>query len=832
MTDKIQRKKPEILAPAGSIESVRAAVNAGCDAIYIGGSRFGARAYADNPQGDDMREVIRYCHRYGVKVYMTVNTLLKPEELADSLYDYIAPYYLEGLDAAIVQDVGVMRFLHRHFPGLDLHASTQMTLTMGESASVLKPYGVTRIVPARELSLPELADMRRETGLELEIFVHGALCYCYSGQCLFSSMLGGRSGNRGRCAQPCRQLYQCEDGRGAGYLLSPREHCSLEHIGDLMEIGVDSLKLEGRMKRPEYVALTTAMYRKYVDLYDKLGRTDYEQYLACHQSEWQEDVRKLAELYNRQGFTSGYMEGRSGVPYAVPKGKGDMIADLRPNHGGVQVGTVTAVDPHTATYRLERDVHAQDVVEFRDGKQRTSYEYTIGEGRRKGELVKTRYLKGSRIRKGDSVYRTKDAGLLEEIREHYLSEDAKLTVSMHFEAAEGETMKLCAAFQGEDREASFLLEGDICQKAQKSAAEEESIRRILCQTGGTVFRCSNCRVKLTGELFIPVGAVKRLRREVLAGLLEKLEASEYDRHIGKPLTEINNGQPESEMYAEPMHPEHVAGQSGSKDPERIVVSVLYDWQAQKAIDDPGVDDIYLRTEQMDDSELRRLIRKGAASGKNMYLMMPLIFREAVYRSEQQKLSRGDSIYRMSELTGYVIRNMESFVFLTKEAGIAAERVITDANLYTANNEALSWWQDQGVKHCTVPLELTGQECQELSTSVDMEAVIYGYISLMVSAQCVHRHQKGCQKKNGGGQLLWMQDAKKRTFVVLNCCKYCYNIIYHGEPLCLDEERQQYRKCGIKRFRYDFTIETPQEMTDVLKGRFPEGQKGHFYDPVQ
>ncbi|WP_455056815.1 U32 family peptidase [Jutongia sp.] len=823
MTDKMQRRKPEILSPAGSIESVRAAVNAGCDAIYIGGSRFGARAYADNPQGDDMREVIRYCHRYGVRVYMTVNTLLKPEELEDSLYDYIAPYYLEGLDAAIVQDVGVMRFLHRHFPGLDLHASTQMTLTMGESAGVLEPYGVTRIVPARELSLPELADMRRETGLELEIFVYGALCYCYSGQCLFSSMLGGRSGNRGRCAQPCRQFYQCEDGRGAGYLLSPREHCSLGHIGELMEIGVDSLKLEGRMKRPEYVALTTAMYRKYVDLYDKLGRTDYEQYLECHESEWQEDMRRLAELYNRQGFTSGYMEGRSGVPYAAPKGKGDMIADLRPNHGGVQVGTVTAVDAHTATYRLERDVHAQDVVEFRDGKQRTSYEYTIGEGRRKGELVKARYLKGSRIRKGDGVYRTKDAGLLEEIRKHYLAEDAKIAVSMRFEAAEGQTMKLCAVFQGEGREISFLLEGDVCQKAQKSAAEEESIRRILCQTGGTAFTCSDCQVKLTGELFIPVGAVKRLRREVLAGLSEKLEASEYDRHIEKPsehLTEESDGRLENAMFAQ------------QRCTERTVVSVLYDWQAQMAIDAPGVDDIYLRTEQMDDSELRGLIRKGAASGKNMYLMMPLIFREAVYRLEQQKLSCGDSIYRMPELTGFVIRNMESFAFLTKEAGIAAERIITDANLYTANNEALSWWQDQGVKHCTVPLELTGQECQGLSTPVDMETVIYGYIPLMVSAQCVHRHQKGCQKKNGGGQLLWMKDAKKRAFVVLNCCKYCYNIIYHGDPLCLDEERQQYRKCGIKRFRYDFTIETPQEMTDILKGRFPKGQKGHFYDPVQ
>ena len=204
-SEKVQLKKPEILSPAGSIESVRAAVNAGCDAIYIGGSRFGARAYADNPQGDQMAEVIRYCHRYGVKVYMTVNTLLKEHELQQDLYDYIRPYYLEGLDAVIVQDVGVMNYLHRYFPDLEIHASTQMTLTMGESTELLEPYGVTRIVPARELTLQELVQMRQSTGLEIEVFVHGALCYCYSGQCLFSSMLGGRSGNRGRCAQPCRR---------------------------------------------------------------------------------------------------------------------------------------------------------------------------------------------------------------------------------------------------------------------------------------------------------------------------------------------------------------------------------------------------------------------------------------------------------------------------------------------------------------------------------------------------------------------------------------------------------------------------------------------------
>ena len=195
-------KLPEVLAPAGSLEGLYAAVNAGCDAVYIGGSRFGARAYADNPGEDDMIKAIEYCHLHGVKIYMTVNTLLKEMELFNGLYNYMKPYYEAGLDAAIVQDTGVMLMLHKWFPDLELHASTQMTITMGKSASVLKKYGVTRIVPARELTIRELEAMREDTDLEIEVFVHGALCYCYSGQCLFSSMLGGRSGTRGRCAQP------------------------------------------------------------------------------------------------------------------------------------------------------------------------------------------------------------------------------------------------------------------------------------------------------------------------------------------------------------------------------------------------------------------------------------------------------------------------------------------------------------------------------------------------------------------------------------------------------------------------------------------------------
>ena len=202
----------ELLAPAGSYESLRAAVNAGADAVYIGGSRFGARAYADNPDEDALLDGIRYCHLHGKKLYMTVNTLLKEEELEQELYSYLFPYYQAGLDGVIVQDFGVVQYLAEHFPKLPVHASTQMTITGCDSVRVLQRHGVTRVVPARELSLDEVQQIIEETGIEVETFVHGALCYCYSGQCLFSSMIGGRSGNRGRCAQPCRLPFRREDG--------------------------------------------------------------------------------------------------------------------------------------------------------------------------------------------------------------------------------------------------------------------------------------------------------------------------------------------------------------------------------------------------------------------------------------------------------------------------------------------------------------------------------------------------------------------------------------------------------------------------------------------
>ena len=306
-------KKIELLAPAGSYETMQAVFRAGADAVYMGGRLFGARAYADNPEDDMLLEAIDYAHMRGKKLYLTVNTLLKNEEIEGMLYDYIKPLYEQGLDAVIVQDLGVMKFIQDNFPGLNIHASTQMTVTGELGARFLDgEKQVDRVVTAIELSLEEIRRIRETTGLEIESFVHGALCYSYSGQCLFSSLAGGRSGNRGRCAQPCRMQYKETNGQ-TGYYISPKDLCTIEILPDIIEAGVTSLKIEGRMKKPEYAAGVVSIYRKYLDIYLKNGAKGYKV--------TEEDKRFLFDLFNRGGFTTGYYLKHNGKDMIFTEGK-------------------------------------------------------------------------------------------------------------------------------------------------------------------------------------------------------------------------------------------------------------------------------------------------------------------------------------------------------------------------------------------------------------------------------------------------------------------------------------------------------------------------------
>ena len=873
-----KRAKPEILAPAGSMEGLKAAIAAGCNAVYIGGNRFGARAFANNLDQDEMLEAIAYCHLHDVKLYMTVNTVLKDREIKEALFSYLRPYYEAGLDAVIVQDMGVLRFISRHFPKLAIHASTQMTLTMGKGKEFLEKYHVNRIVPARELTLRELCTMRRETSMELEVFVHGALCYCYSGQCLFSSMLGGRSGNRGRCAQPCRLPYHmAEQNRSEdAYLLSPKELCNLPYLAEMIEAGIDSFKIEGRMKRTEYTAFVTSMYRKYVDLYFALGKEKYRDYIKKNQKEWEEDLQNLSDLYNREGFTQGYLTGQAGdSAQRHPGQKGTMLASKRPKHGGVLVGTVQKVNPKEVIYKVQKTIHAQDVVEFRNHSLTPSYEYTLGEDVPAGTLVTARYKKGSEIRIGDQVYRTKNAVLLEKIVQDYLRTNEQVSVQGHCVAQKGQPLSLTVTLKGQ----TICCQGEICQKAKKRAIDESDIRKILQKTGNSPFYFEKLSIEAEENVFLPVGAIKQLRRDAFEQVRKQFLAqfwredivisedmdnmgkdtvisedmdnmgkdtviSEDMDNMGKDIvmSEDMDNMGKDTVISEDINNREKDDQKGhavskkSLKPQ-IATSVTTFEQAAAVCANPKVDRIYFETAVMTEKELSQAYHLAKEKQKEVWLAMPVIFRHAIWDRFEHKIQIiRENAYGQKDIPliediwdGYLIRNTESFAFLTKYIPKEKLRIRLDHNMYVMNEEAQRFWKEQNVTLFSASLEATKRELEAFQNYEPMEISVYGKIPLMVSAQCIQANQKVCvcqDPKEWHKQIIF-EDQKKRRFVCVNYCRYCYNIIYQDIPLYLEEIADQSTTIAGS-IRYSFTTESASLVERILQGNMPcKTQRGHF-----
>lgn len=792
---------PEILAPAGSMESLYAAVNAGCDAVYMGGGRFGARAYADNPDCEELISAINYCHLHDVKLYMTVNTLLKDSEI-NSLYEYIKPYYEAGLDAAIVQDTGVMYLLHKWFKDLKLHASTQMALTTGQSADMLKNYGVTRIIPARELSLSELRHIRSVTDIEVEVFVHGALCYCYSGQCLFSSMLGTRSGNRGRCTQPCRLPYLSDHN---SYILSMKELCALPYIGELIEAGVSSFKIEGRMKRPAYTAFVTAMYRKYVNLYKELGKDEYSGYIKKHEQELLHDIELLAEVYNREGFTCGYLKDK----------KDNMLASMRPNHGGVRIGEVVSTGRGTLKYKLVKDINAHDVVEFRDSASKPLYEYTTSTGRKAGETVEARFTKGCIINKKDHVYRTRNALVLDDIKNKYIDKNKKVVIVGRFEAAVGERACLSVKKIGTDS-VEAVVYGDICQRAKNSASSKETVKKSILQTGDTEFEFKELEVEIGDDVFLPVSQLKNMRRQALEQLRDKITG----------------------RYTRRAEQEHIFDTSASyNDSVKTIykASVMTMPQLDAILNNKvsSISEVYIKTELLEEKDIKEALLKVKSSGLRCYIVMPHIFRQYTWDCEEKRVADKKSIYTQ-QWDGYVIRNFEEYIFLKDILGVDSCNIITDSGLYVMNSQAAAFWEKLGVTKHTAPFELEISEMKKISANSSIEAVVYTHIPLMVSAQCSVRGIKGCQKACGeDGSHTIIRDSNGREFITVNYCKYCYNTVYQGEPLSVVEYVNNLSDIGINSFRYDFTIETAAETDRILSGQYNgKTHTGHYFNKIK
>jgi Collagenase and related proteases len=806
-------RRPEILAPAGSMESLYAAVNAGCDAVYMGGSMFGARAYADNPDSDSLLYAIDYCHLHGVKLYLTVNTLLKEEELMDSLYNYMLPYYKAGLDAAIVQDTGVVYMLHQWFPGLALHASTQMALVTGSGVPMLADYGITRIVPARELSLSELQQMRSDTDAEIEVFVHGALCYCYSGQCLFSSMLGGRSGNRGRCAQPCRLPYSTtfNGKKRESYILSMKELSALPYIDKLIETGADSFKIEGRMKSPSYTALVTSLYRKYTDIYMDYGSKGYTGYIEKHKREFQDDMGQLAEVYNREGFTNGYLEGNIH--------KGSLLSSKRPKHGGVYTGEVLSTGKGVLKYRLDKDLNAQDVVEFRNARMDTLYEYTISKDLKAGSIVEAKFSRDCIINKGDKAYRTKNAALLDRIKGQYLARNKKVLVTSVFKAISGE--QACLSLEKDGIKAEVY--GGICQKAEKSATSQDEVEKILRQTGNTEFGFSQLNITMDEGLFLPVSMLKNLRREAITKLRDNITGkSRCGAEDTMPAINLNK---HSINFNK--HNTGITSRNTMPGTEPVYkASVMTMPQLSEVLKCQKIEEVYINNGLLDNKSTQEALSLVHASGRKCYIVLPHIFRKAAMDYEKKMAAEGKSIYNYG-WDGYVIKNLEGYVFIKDLLGKSPENIITDTGLYIMNSAACRFWEDAGVTRHTLPFELEMPYIKDIAGQ-GMEAVVYTHIPLMVSAQCTLSSLSGCQKETGRARQVLIKDIKGREFIIINYCKYCYSMVYQKLPLLALSCIKDLTRAGIRSFRYDFTIEDAEETRNVLAGSYSgQSYTGHY-----
>lgn len=757
-------KQVEILSPAGSYESLKAAIAAGADAVYVGGTRFGARAYANNLTEDELLEAIDYVHLHGRKIYLTINTLLKEKELENELYDYLLPYYKQGLDAVIVQDIGVLQFVKKQFPDLPIHASTQMTITNVLGAKFLKSLGVERVVTAREMQLSEIAEITKNLDIEIESFVHGALCYCYSGQCLYSSLIGGRSGNRGQCAQPCRLPYRVNGEKHTQYVLSLKDICTLEYIPELVEAGIYSFKIEGRMKKPEYVALVTAMYRKYVDLYLERGKGDF--YVEP------KDREMLMDLYNRGGSHGGYYNTKNGR---------EMLSLDRPNHAGVMALQVIGQNGRNVTVKALVDIHKGDVIELPDGIEN----YTFASDILKGHNMTFATHKKQIFQKNQILNRTRNESLLNWVRSNIIEKKIKEKINGKLRLSTTESARLTLHY----KDIVVEVAGDIAQEAINQPMDESKVEKQMRKTGNTAFEFEDLQIELDGNLFVPMQVLNELRRTGLEMLQERVLRAYRRSEREKVSHAIANAMVHSNI------------------PLYVYVEQLEQWEEALKFD--RIKRIYLDCNALDkiwkNVRLQEIVDRTHWVGKEIYLGMPHIFR----KDTVQKYEEGYAHILNAMWDGILIRNYESYMFL-REQGYD-RNIVTDYNMYQFNHFAKEFWKEEQVESTTASVELNFRELKEVGLE-HSELIVYGYLPMMISAQCVKNTTEGCQKQKG---ILFIKDRYNKQFAVKNYCDYCYNMIYNTAPVVLTDQKMEILSLGPKAIRLHFTTESVDAMRNVL-----------------
>jgi putative protease len=782
-------KKPELLAPAGSMESLYAAVNSGCDAVYLGGKQFSARQNADNFSNAEIKQAVDYCHVRGVKLLVTINTLYKEKELKDFLL-FANELYTMGVDGVIIQDIGAVTVLKENLPNLKLHASTQMTAHSLEDVKYLEANGFERVVLSRELSIEEIANICKNTHVEIECFIHGALCVCYSGQCLLSSMLGGRSGNRGRCAQPCRLKYtlvkqQEQEKISNGYLLSPKDISTIKILPQLIEAGITSFKIEGRMKKPEYVAGVVSIYRKYIDMYYE-NAENYKVEIR--------DIRILEQLFNRGGFTDGYFNEYSGS---------DMMSSQRPKNWGVYLGKVESItDTGRCTIKTVEPLVPGDGIEIWTSEEPHPGS-NISKPSQRGESVAV-YIKEGSIKKGDLVYKTNDKALMDSLAQTYQKHTRQMNIVGKFSAKIGKEMVLKLS---NDEGIVVEMAGPVTQQAQNQPMTSEKISQQLNKTGNTPFKFIDLELDIDDNIYIPVSILNEFRRETMQNFESKL-LEQYNRFSNLKLSQ-NKNKDRVELRGD----------------KKITVLVQNDQQLNEVLNSNSITRIYFELKENIINAIDSIIAKCQDEGIELFAALPRIQREATKRRYDNYIN----ILKAKPIDGYLVRTWGQLHDLEG----TDKTIAIDYTFNTFNSESINYWNKLGADTITLSPELNYDEINAIG-SEDCETIGYGYLPLMVTHQCPVGNfaadkvsGKFCKMKNANDQY-FLKDRLGMQFPILTDCDECISYVLNSQPILLLASMDELIKLPTGALRLQFTEETPEQVSKIVHG-YEQKVKNYKYE---
>lgn len=814
-------KKIELLAPAGNYDAFLAAVENGADAVYLGGKLLNARQFAGNFDNEELQKAIDYAHVREVRILLTLNTLVLDNEMQEAV-EYAARAYEMGVDAFILQDVGLAARLKKAIPGIPIHASTQMTVYNLEGVKALERMGFERAVLARELELGEIKEICRNTALEIEIFIHGALCIGYSGQCLMSSMIGGRSGNRGKCAQPCRMHYSvARDGKNlkSGYLLSPKDICYIDHLAELINAGVTSLKIEGRMKSPEYVATVVGIYRKYLDMagleQQKVsgGATD-----KAPQVEVQ-DRHRLLQSFNRGGFSKGYLLGKSGP---------EMMAFDKPKNWGTYLGTALAQDRSNNSVRieLENTLGNGDGIEVWTGK---TYEESPGGiitkivldggGQVKraypGDTVWVSVVKGN-IEKGSKVYKTSDKEMLELAVASFSKPSKRLEVKAAFTMKAGKLPELTLEdFSGN---VVTVRGGSLPEKAVNKPLTGERISEQLKKMGATPFDVVELNMDVDNGIVIPISELNNIRRKA-AELLEEKRILSGRREIVKnnPVHFPGNIYNSSELRTG--ETENVTNNSNNPaaDGKKKRLSVmLYRINQDMELDRLNADRIYIPFNDILNANTQEQIAKIRNRGKEVFAYIPAIIKG----KQTDKINKNMQI--ISERTdGFLIGNIGAGELLRNALG---ERVklMGDYTLNLLNSSTLAFFREAGYTGAVLSYELNLAQLSSIiyPDGFDTEVGVYGRVPVITSEYCPVGGSVGntaphnCKAECKSG-VFHLRDRRNAEFLVRCDCVDCRSTIFNSNVMFAPELLGDICETGVRYIRMSFVNENNQEIYDIV-----------------